>query len=275
MTPAHQSPLTELTSDSVSGVHGWFYEIDRVLFRWFLAEQASGPLGDLAELGVYLGKSAVLLGEYLRPEERFTVIDLFEDEAMDEANRNENSKFYPSFTQQAFEANYMRHRGSIPTIVRGPSQEILQHVSLNSVRFMHVDASHMYEHVRADLASSRLLLKDQGVVVFDDFRATHSPGVGAAVWQEVTGGELNVIAVTDQKLYATWSDVGPWREKLVSWLAEGQLGWEEQVVASQTLVRVWVKDPIRDSALKALTPPLFLPFARRLRDRVGRARRSR
>lgn len=53
-----------------SEVKGWFSASDQVLFDWFLTRQNSGAAqpGDLLELGVFMGKSAIFLGRYLREE---------------------------------------------------------------------------------------------------------------------------------------------------------------------------------------------------------------
>jgi hypothetical protein len=69
------------------GRHPWLvFPQDQKLFRWFLKEQDRRQItGDLAELGVYMGKGAVV-GEYLRPGETFTLIDLFESLASDSDN---------------------------------------------------------------------------------------------------------------------------------------------------------------------------------------------
>jgi hypothetical protein len=75
---------------------------------------------------------------------------------------------------------------------------------------VHIDASHLYEHVREDIAAARQLLGPDGVVVFGDIRTAHAPGVAAAVWEEVTLGSLNVLVVGEVKLYGTWSDPAKW-----------------------------------------------------------------
>jgi hypothetical protein len=166
------------TKSALDRIPGWFWPQDVALFRWFLSEQSqSGVHGDLAELGAYLGKSAVLLGDYLRPTETLTVIDLFEGEAVDEANAQETGAQYAGLSQTAFETNYRSVHGTLPVVIRGFSQDIGTHVPAGSCRFVHVDASHLYEHVRGDIAAVRELVGPGAVVVFDDIRSAHTPGV--------------------------------------------------------------------------------------------------
>lgn len=88
-------------------VKGWFPVLDQVLFDWFLDRQEStGLRGDLLEVGVYKGKSAIFSGRHLREGERYTVCDLFEGDAPDDANRAESAKSYSALTRRVFGENY-------------------------------------------------------------------------------------------------------------------------------------------------------------------------
>ncbi len=194
--------------------------------------------GDLAELGAYLGKSAVLIGWGQQPGETFTVVDLFEEEATAEENRAENEEQYAELSQEAFERNYLSLHDTLPVVVRGPSASVVDHAAHGTHRFVHVDASHLYEHVVEDIAAARTLLKPGGVVVFDDYRAAHTPGVAAAVWR-ATNEDLRPFAVSMSKLYATFDDSTPWFDALQGWL-EQRSYWRHEVqqVAGQPLLRV-------------------------------------
>lgn len=63
-------------SPALDDVPGWFSRTDQQLFEWFLTHPHAS--GDLLEMGVYVGKSAILLGQHLRPGESLTVCDLFD-----------------------------------------------------------------------------------------------------------------------------------------------------------------------------------------------------
>ena len=91
-------------------ITGWFRWLDKTIFDAILTTQAKGPKGDFVELGAYLGKSAVVIGGYLREGERFVVVDLFEDAVTalpTDDNRRENISSYSSLTRQEFERNYL------------------------------------------------------------------------------------------------------------------------------------------------------------------------
>ena len=230
---------TRIPYKKIEEIPGWFRRMDMELFRLLLdsTEERLGG-GDLAELGAYLGKSAALIGCSLQPGETFTVIDLFSAEADSEDNQSENEEQYAELSQEAFEGYYRTVHDELPVVVRAPSQEIVDHAAHGTHRFVHIDASHLYEHVVDDIAAARTLLKPDGVVVFDDYRAPHTPGVAAAIWRETTK-DLTPFAVTQNKLYATFGDADPWLGQVKDWL-EGGSHWrmEVQQVVGHELVRV-------------------------------------
>ncbi|MFJ9613324.1 class I SAM-dependent methyltransferase [Streptomyces noursei] len=227
----------------LSEVKGWFFTADQLLFDWFLEHQQDRSVaGDLLELGAYMGKSAIFLGARLRPGERFTVCDLFDSPAADDSNSKEMAKSYATLTRRAFEANYLAFHDELPVIVQGLSSLVSEHVEADSVRFAHIDASHLYEHVHGDILAVRELLADRGVVVMDDYRAEHCPGVAAATWQAVTNHGLRPICVTGTKFYGTWGDPERYQGALLEWLAaRGDVWHEVQEVNGAPLIRLSAK----------------------------------
>jgi len=221
-------------------VPGWFPALDQLLFSWFLERQEKP--GDLLELGAYMGKSAILTARHLRDGETFTVCDLFGGEAPDGANRAETSKSYASLTRQAFERNYLSFHDSLPTVIEAPSSVISGEVAPGTCRFVHIDASHLYEHVRDDIGAVREILRPEGVVVLDDFRSEHTPGVSVAVWEAVLNRGLRPICLSTQKLYGTWGDPEPVQEALLEMLrGRADVGLSVQEAAGHRLVRARAK----------------------------------
>jgi hypothetical protein len=188
-------------------IPGWFADDDVALFRWAHAVQVdAGIHGDLLEIGVYQGRSAILLGYFVRGGERLVVCDPFGGPVEDAANTAENTRFYGALQRRDFERNFRRFHHGLPVVLDCPSCRIVEHGALApTFRFVHVDGSHVYDVVRGDIDVARRLLIDGGLVVLDDFRAPHTPGVAAAAWQELARGDLAAVCVTDQKLYACWS----------------------------------------------------------------------
>ncbi|MFD8545830.1 class I SAM-dependent methyltransferase [Streptomyces sp. NPDC059649] len=227
----------------LSEVKGWFFTADQLLFDWFLAYQKErSEAGDLLELGAYMGKSAIFLGARLGAGERFTVCDLFDSPAEDASNSKEMRKSYASLTRRAFEANYLSFHDELPTIVQGLSSLVSEHVEKGSVRFAHIDASHLYEHVHGDILAVRELLTGSGVVVLDDYRAEHCPGVAAATWQAVANEGLRPVCITGTKFYGTWGDPEPYQKALLGWIEErGDVWHEVQYVNGAPLIRLSAK----------------------------------
>jgi SAM-dependent methyltransferase len=242
---------------SFAEVKGWFYAKDQAVLTWLLTRQERlEPPGHLLELGSYLGKSAILIGGHRQPGETFTVCDLFGADPSDGANRTENARSYSTLTRQAFEGNYLTFHDELPIIVQAPTDQITRHLEPGSCRFVHVDASHLWEHVTGDIEAARLLLRPDGLVVCDDYRSEHTPGVAAAVWSAVAGSGLKPICVTGNKFYGTWGDPKPVQDELVEWLrSDHAVQPDLQTVLGHPLVRIgrWASPPVPD--LVPLRPP--------------------
>ncbi|MCT9076264.1 class I SAM-dependent methyltransferase [Streptomyces fulvoviolaceus] len=241
---------TDRNPGELDDVPGWFPPLDQVLFTWLLDRQKTHGLhGDLLELGAYMGKSAILLGRHLGGDEEFTVCDLFGSEAPDGANRAEASKSYASLTRQAFERNYLSFHDTLPRVIEGPTSVISKEVAAGTCRFVHIDASHLYEHVYDDIGAAREILLPEGVVVLDDFRSEHTPGVSVAVWEAVLNRGLRPLCLSTQKLYGTWGDPEPLQEELLAMLRQRtDVGLSVQSAAGHRLVR---------ARAKGMRPPPF------------------
>ncbi|GAA0319965.1 hypothetical protein GCM10010302_68980 [Streptomyces polychromogenes] len=282
MSHVSQAPVTTPDTEpappaprSFDEVKGWFSAYDQVLFDWFLTRQndTGEAKGDLLELGAFMGKSAIFLAKYLREGEEFTVVDLFDSPAPDGDNLEEVRDSYPTLTRRGFETNYLAFHEELPTVIQAPTSVVPDRVRHGSCRFVHIDASHLHEHVVTDIASSKAVAAPGAVVVFDDYRSEHCPGVAAAVWEAVAVGGLRVIAVSASKLYATWDDPEPHQKALLGWL-DGRAGlWHGvDTVCGRPLVRIGdhgvaapsAPEPLHAPAEPAVvvTPPVAKPAPR-------------
>ncbi|MET8679808.1 class I SAM-dependent methyltransferase [Streptomyces sp. NPDC004647] len=276
LVPAEQRPRR------LNDVKGWFPSLDQVLFARFLSRQERlQERGDLLEMGVYMGKSAIFTGTFQRPGDRFTVCDLFDGPAPDGENAAETLKSYSTLTRVAFEQNYLAFHDELPAVIHGPTSEVPGHVAPDTCRFVHIDASHLYEHVVDDIATAREALLPGGVVVLDDFRSEHTPGVAAATWEAVFNRGLRPVCLSTQKLYGTWDDPLPLQEELLAdteWREGMNLSVQE--IAGQRVLRFsgrpkpppapesrFAHEEAPASAPRAATPPA------RPAQRSSRARR--
>jgi len=275
--PKPDAPDAITYVDSASEtVPGWFDPRDAML--WLAIDELqrdAGVEGDLLEIGVFLGKSAILLGYLARPGEILTVCDLFEDQPATGEVAAEHARFYEGLTRSRFEANYLRFHDDLPTIIQGSSTESLADLKDESFRFVHVDGSHSYDVVRADVATARRLCGPGGIVVFDDVFTGHTPGVCAAVWDAVVHDGLQPLATTN-KLYGTWSDQAIDVAALRAALSRHPRlrVQDEHTVAGKPLLEIArsPKAAARHGLLHELTPPGAAKLARKVRARVRERR---
>ena len=264
-----------LRDEDIESVVGHFLPIDVALFRLLLDATAEAGPGDLAELGVLYGRSAVLIGSSRRDGETFTVVDLFGADPGDADNAAENRDSYPGLTRPAFEANYRRLLGGeLPTVVQGLSHTVVDRARHGTHRFVHVDASHLHENVVRDIEAARTLLAPRGVLVLDDIRTEHTPGVAAAAWQAVRTSGLRPFAISPFKLYATFDDEAAWQSVVRSHAPVAGYETETQVVNGRELVRVHVPVPPPPHPARRYVPPVLWPAVRRAGRRLGVGQRG-
>jgi hypothetical protein len=203
-----EAPHLPTVDDYVQSMHelipGWFDDIDAATFRAIdEVHRTCGVAGDLLEIGAYLGKSAILLGYLLRPEERLVVCDLFTNEEVD-PDVEADAALYDDLSRGAFEQNYGRFHRRAAHVIERSSTELASDGLGRSFRIVHVDGSHSYDIVRQDIDTALDLLVDGGIVVIDDYRTVpHALGVAAAAWKAVTDGRLIPVLATVQKLYGS------------------------------------------------------------------------
>src|SRR2546427_10329547 len=109
----------------VESLPGWLSYVDaRVLSLASDWQRSTGTKGDMLEIGVFEGKSAIILGSLLGPEEHIEVCDIFESDALTPENREENRVSYPGLSQRSFELNYRRWHEQLPVVHRCPSASL-------------------------------------------------------------------------------------------------------------------------------------------------------
>ncbi len=258
MTPADVLRAHEQLHD----VRGWLAPLDAQVLAVVLDQQTTGGItGDVLEVGVYEGRSAIFLARLLAPGERLVACDLFGDPAPNAANQTENQAQYRSLQRQTFDQNctrYLAELPELPEVHQCPSGELAGRLPAGRFRLVHLDGSHSYEVVRSDIELACGLLGPGGVVVFDDYRSLHTPGVAAAAWTAVSGGGLSALCATPSKLY-TAVDAGAWNtDVLRAQLATLGATVEEDEVAGRTLLRLSAAAPADGGAkglARSLTPP--------------------
>ncbi|NBE57023.1 class I SAM-dependent methyltransferase [Streptomyces boluensis] len=268
---------SELTKPrDLDDVPGWFNPLDQALFAFFLEETADRP-GDLLEMGCYLAKATIVMGRHQRDGETFTVCDLFGDEAQGRYSRKSTLDYYEkTLSLRAFENNYLAFHEKLPEIVQARTNVLADRIAKDSCRFIHVDASHLYEDVCVDIDTTRNILRRDGVVSLDDYRNDRTPGVGAAVWEGVFTKGMRPVCVTPNKMYATWGDPRPFQKRLREW-AKNVSGCvvAEDIIDGEVMQRLagegltFVPKP-RGSAFKRVARDVLPPVVTRALRRARR-----
>jgi len=255
-----------------ASIPGWFVQQDAELFALLSALQhEEGVVGDLLEIGVYQGRSAVLLGYLTGPDERVILCDLFGSSPDATPDIRHDLQGYDGLDLETFAAHWHRfHAGEPGEIVVGRSSRLEGRSWDRPVRFIHIDGGHTYDVVRDDISIARDALADAGgVVVFDDVRASHAPGVGAAVWAAVESGGLVPFAQS-WKLYASWDAQFAARAADAVFRA---MPCTDHVVRDHRLVEVHERRRSRSTSTHRWTPPALVPAASKLRRSLRAAAR--
>lgn len=261
---------------------GWFARVDAFLFAAIHDSHVVGSVsGDLLEVGVYQGRSAILLGHLQRPGERLVVCDLFGGQGVNEENEAEHRRYYADLSLQTFEQNYRRFHRRLPDeIIIGPSSELVRREEELRKRFrlIHIDGSHEYSVVQSDIRLAQALLVDGGMVIFDDVNSPHTPGVAAAVWGAVMNEGLIPHLVT-KKLYASWTEIQPIDLSPLS----QDWRWEPHAVGEHTVlhleergsprqrIRDWIPTPLLPTVTSLRHKAVELTRAGRQDHRAGEA----
>jgi len=155
MTPLHSIPRFAHLQSEVDKVEGFLANINVAVWDVFLEYQETHQVvGHLGEIGVYKGKSAIVLAHHQRAGEQLWLVDIYG--FMDEVKKTID----PLTTH---EVRYLNQK----SVMLYRSLEMLS--SRRLFRWMHIDGEHTGQAVAADLALANGLLADEGIICLDDF----------------------------------------------------------------------------------------------------------
>lgn len=171
-------------------VEGWFYPIDIIMIYGLLREIQKFQ-GDICEIGVAYGKSAICISQFKSDKENFYLYDIFREEIKNIAEKN----------IQKFGSDKKLHwRIQDTTSLRVEDIEFK-----NLLRVLHIDGCHEHFAVLNDLQLFSNKMMDEGVIIIDDFNDYEYPGVNSAAI-EFSLSKYNiknwrVFAIGDNKAY--------------------------------------------------------------------------
>lgn len=171
-------------------VEGWFYPIDIIMLFGLLTHIQKFE-GDICEIGVAYGKSAICLSQFKRDTENLYLYDIFKEEIKKIAQNN-IAKF-----------------GSEKNInwrIQDTTNLHFDDIIFNSpLRLLHIDGCHEHFAVLNDLQLFSNKMHDEGVIVIDDFNDYEYPGVNSAAIEfslsKYNNKNWRVFAIGDNKAY--------------------------------------------------------------------------
>lgn len=161
-------------------------------------QQRHDVRGDLFEIGVHHGKSAVLLGRMLRQGERLGACDLF-------AATNPSGS--GSGNRAVFEANMARNAPDATYEIFAKFSSELTPVEIGGpFRLFHIDGGHLAEEAAGDLRLAAAALAPGGLIAVDDPFRPEWPGVTEAIIDFCRGSDYEPIALGFNKLVMAPAD---------------------------------------------------------------------
>jgi Methyltransferase domain len=178
-------------------IDGWFSAEAAQLFGLVdEVQRRAGIAGDLFEIGVHHGRSAVLLAHMARAGERVGVCDLF-------GGQGENVSGSGSGDRAVFEANMaaLAPPGRLGAVFERRSDELAAEELGGPYRVFHIDGGHLLEEALGDLLLGASVLHEGGVLILDDPFRPEWPGVTEAALAVLSRRpELAPIALGFNKL---------------------------------------------------------------------------
>lgn len=151
-------------------IEGWFFPLDQLVFYELMAVQDNLNIdGDIAEIGVYHGKSLVLLSLLKSAAQRLLGFDLFDEDHQPITEKN--------LLNFGLDTNVILRKGLTSDI----SADDLEALMPRALRFLHIDAGHEYHEVLEQLELFSPFVGDQGIIAMDDYQDREFPGIEAAV----------------------------------------------------------------------------------------------
>lgn len=198
-------------------VAGWLSPLDVAVFTSVLVAQATTSIeGDLAEIGVWQGKSAILLSHFVNRGETLYAVDVFDLYYPGEVPA---SPAKPYANPAVFEENLSAHGcAEAVTAIASDTRhdpDLVGKLAGRGVRFFHIDGGHSYDHVVADCSTALAAIAESSVIVLDDFMQIDNPPVTEAIVDTFRGAPNGLVpfATTRKKLYLASREVVPeyWR----------------------------------------------------------------
>lgn len=178
--------------EATKSVEGWFFPIDALLFAMLdELQKREGISGNLFEIGVHHGKTALFLARMAAAGESVGVCDVFD---MQELNRDRSGAGNRAIFERHLETYGVRDMRIFTKL----SSALTSEETTTNCRFVHIDGGHRPEDVLNDLHLAERALLPDGIVAVDDVFNPNWPGVSEGFYRYK--GELVPIAIGGNKV---------------------------------------------------------------------------
>lgn len=185
-------------------VPGWFSLEAALWFAWLdEVQRGIGASGDLFEIGVHRGRSAVLLSHLLGPNESLGVCDLFgqQDGNVSRSGAGDRAEFDANMRQYGVALERLR-------VLAGSSAHLSPDDIGRHHRFFHIDGGHNADEALADLRLAAECTQANGAIVVDDPFRSEWPGVTEGIIRFLEErSDYAAVAVGFNKLLITTTGI--------------------------------------------------------------------
>jgi len=149
-------------------------------------QQVLGVSGNVAEIGVLMGKSFILLALSLKNDEIALAIDRFETpDRPDLARGDFEAAFLANVARFVTDPSVVR---PVKTLSGQLTPRLMRQLSGADVRLFSIDGDHARAAVAHDFALARSVLAPAGVIILDDFLNPLCLGVTEAIYDYFSRG---------------------------------------------------------------------------------------
>lgn len=183
------------------GIQGFLSQADAYLWKEILDYQTTRGLdGDLAEIGVYFGRSYILMALLAGSGEKVFGCDLF---IVSSGKNGKRRSQYRVFLDNAEQVGIGIDESCIYTGDSGDLDLTEIKRTFAPIRFFSIDGGHYIEHIRTDSAVATEALHEGGIIAFDDFCNPQWPEVTYGIYEFLDRHDdaYQMFAVSRKKAY--------------------------------------------------------------------------
>lgn len=164
----------QLYLEAFNSIEGWFsYDAALTFMAYSEFVSGFGVAGDVLEIGVHHGLSAIAIASLRGTGKRFYAVDLFE------GMQDRNISVSGGGSRRIFEQNMQRFYSdtSFLHVIAGPSTALSAATLGTGFSFCHIDGGHSRKETFHDLELCHSVLLPGGLIAIDDYFNSQYPGV--------------------------------------------------------------------------------------------------